>query len=203
MEETPTGAFGRQLERSRRRRGWSQEELADRADMSRLMINRIETRARGRRVDLDEALRLSFVLDVCPLHLIVPREDDGELRVTGDDVLDAPGARDWIRGTLLPKDPIEWGADEWGDAIDVFETEVPPGELRVLRGPLRTLHHRAQNILQIVEALATSRSRPRSGDWGSLEQALELLEDELERVKRTKPDRRKEAPSGSRSKASK
>lgn len=195
-EETPTAAFGRQLERSRRRRGWSQEELADRADMSRLMVNRIETRARGRRVDLDEALRLAFALDVAPVHLIAPREDAALLRVTSDEVLDALSAREWVRGDVLPKEPIEWGPEEWGEAVDFFWTEVPPAELRTLRGPLRSLHHRAKTVLALVDDLASRRTLPKKGDFKYLDEEILALQEELDRVKRMRPPvkkKRKEA----------
>ena len=191
--ETPVKAFGRQVGKSREARGWNQGELAERAGMSRETINRIETGNRGRRVDLDEALLLAYVLDVAPVHLIVPREDAASVRISADVEIEAPAVRAWLRGSLFPTDP---DPDEWADAFDFFGTQVPPDELRILRGPLRSLHHRAQTVLELVDDLASHRSLPKKGDFKYLDEEVRALQEELGRVKRMKPPakkRRKEA----------
>ncbi len=74
----------------------------------------------GRRstVSVEELLALAFVLEVAPVHLIVPLDDDGWLAVTPDVSTTNPLARAWIRGAeALP----------WTDERR-FYSEVPESE---------------------------------------------------------------------------
>lgn len=75
----------------------------------------------GRRaaVSVEELLALAYVLDVAPVHLVVPLDNDGWLRVTPDVSTSNETARAWIRGlSALPagddrKFFSEVPEDEW------------------------------------------------------------------------------------------
>lgn len=74
----------------------------------------------GRRatVSVEELLALAYVLDVAPVHLVVPL-DDGQFHVTPEWATNADRAREWFRGQhpLPSTDPriffSEVPLDEW------------------------------------------------------------------------------------------
>lgn len=123
--------FARRLREVRKRRGWSQEQLARRVDeelgvpIHRVTIAKIESGGkRAQHVELQEVLALSLALGVSPLHMIVPFGADARLRVAPRKQAVGPVlARRWLQGvdTLLDEDP------RW------FFTEVPPDEWEALR----------------------------------------------------------------------
>jgi transcriptional regulator with XRE-family HTH domain len=70
----PKSLLGRQLRRLRQARGWSQEELAERAGLDRTYISGCE---RGRRnIGIENLFRLSAALGVKPAKLIDDSEHD-------------------------------------------------------------------------------------------------------------------------------
>jgi transcriptional regulator with XRE-family HTH domain len=88
----------------RRRRGWTQQQLADKLaeigyPMERTAILRLE---KGKRADvrLSDVFAFALALDTWPINLIVPREDEAPVQVGGR-VVTAPAARAWIRGQGL------------------------------------------------------------------------------------------------------
>jgi transcriptional regulator with XRE-family HTH domain len=87
----------------RKARGWTAarlgEELAARTDLQwdRNIVTNLEN-GRRRIVTISELLALAFVLDVAPVHLFVPLEDDQPYAVTQDLVLPASLVRRWVRG---------------------------------------------------------------------------------------------------------
>jgi transcriptional regulator with XRE-family HTH domain len=96
----------------------------------------------GRRATLsvEELLALAFVLDVAPIHLMVPTEDDGRLyAVTPEEQTPADEARAWIRGKmpLQPQDAriyfnevprSEWEPPSWSQSkIDADSDRVRKG----------------------------------------------------------------------------
>ncbi|MEV7001129.1 helix-turn-helix domain-containing protein [Streptomyces sp. NPDC093982] len=77
-------------------------------------------------VTLTEWLALARVLDVSPLHLLVPLEEV-DFNVTPDEAVPASRARAWLRGSeSLP------GTDQ-----RIFRSEVPLDELPVTSSPGR------------------------------------------------------------------
>jgi transcriptional regulator with XRE-family HTH domain len=102
---TPAEVFAQRVKEARTRRGWTQRQLAERlTDLDyptdRTAVLRIET---GKRADvrLSDVFAFALALDVWPLHLIVPLEDEAPIAVTPARVVAAPKARAWIRGLAM------------------------------------------------------------------------------------------------------
>lgn len=103
---------------------------------TRVVVTKLET---GRRPDITvvELLALAFVLDVAPIHLLVPVASDCVLyRVTPELSTPADQARKWIRGRLpMPgQDPRryfaevpdqEWQPPNWSATDDIDMDAVP------------------------------------------------------------------------------
>lgn len=92
-------SFGRQTGQTRRRLGWTSTDLATALaahgfDADRTIVSKIENGRR--RVSLDEAMAIALVLNVSPLHLLVPR-DDREVEIGGA-TFRASAVRAWVRG---------------------------------------------------------------------------------------------------------
>jgi len=88
----------------RKGRGWSADELAIRMTAAgiawtRLVVTKLET---GRRmsVSVEELLALAYVLDVAPVHLMIPWDDDAPCQVTPALTWHAEKVRQWACGTL-------------------------------------------------------------------------------------------------------
>jgi transcriptional regulator with XRE-family HTH domain len=76
--KTVKESFAEQLEGVRRRKGWTQQQLADRMEtmglpLDRSAIAKIETQRRA--VSLEEALAFAAALGVSPAALVVPRDE--------------------------------------------------------------------------------------------------------------------------------
>jgi transcriptional regulator with XRE-family HTH domain len=98
----PVETVARRVREVRRRRGLSAAQLAERLqqvglDWDRNIVANLEN---GRRASLsvDELLALALVLDVAPVHLLVPLEDEQPYQVTPTRVEPAGVVRDLIRG---------------------------------------------------------------------------------------------------------
>jgi transcriptional regulator with XRE-family HTH domain len=80
----------------------------------------------ARAVTVDELLALAKVLQVAPVHLLVPPSagEDDTYQVTHAVAAPAPRVREWVRGYgLLP-----------GDDRQLYLTEVPPEEFEEIAG---------------------------------------------------------------------
>src|SRR5690606_3894974 len=111
---------------------WSAERLAQEmtrvgVPWERVVVSNLET---GRRatVTVDELLALAYVLEVAPVHLIVPTDGDGEpYRVTpaGVPEVNRSRVRRWVRGfeELPGQDPRR------------YFSEVPPLEFGIGEPP--------------------------------------------------------------------
>lgn len=110
------------------KRGWTAEKLAERCDelhmpkLNRSVIANIES---GRRkfVTVDEMFTLAYALDVAPIHLLVPIDEDASVTehlfsATPDRFLPIGPAREWARGRWCPP-----GLDP-----RVYFSEVPRSE---------------------------------------------------------------------------
>jgi transcriptional regulator with XRE-family HTH domain len=107
-----TRAVAQRVRELRRKRGWSAENLAQRCaevgapGLNRAVIANLEC---GRRtyVTTDELLTLAYVLDVAPVHLLVPVNLDEAVaehhyQLTPDRLIAVRDARQWIRGRFCP-----------------------------------------------------------------------------------------------------
>jgi len=90
---------------AREARGLTQRELAQRLTerdykTDRTTVVRIET---GKKADvsLSDIFAFALALDVRPIDLVVPLEDEAPIAVTPSSVITAKKARAWIRGDAL------------------------------------------------------------------------------------------------------
>lgn len=100
---TPAGTIGRRVRQVRDRRGWSARELAERCasagmpGLDRSKITNIENERRAR-VGVDEWLTLAYVLDVAPVHLLVPLAVEELYAFTPTMLTYSGRVRQWVRG---------------------------------------------------------------------------------------------------------
>lgn len=126
LDNKPSDVFARRLVRVRNRKGWSQRELSDvlasrygvRIDPA--SIARLEKGERD--VSLNEAFMLAAVLDVAPLHMMVPTADQDPVDVAPWLSAPAEHVRAWARGARATK---------WTDEA-FYISEMPPAEVRSL-----------------------------------------------------------------------
>lgn len=136
---TPAQVFGTRVSEARKRREWSQRELADRLHIDRTTLNKIERGVRGD-VAISQLFAFAHVLRTSPIHLLTPKTADGEVQITpppGGVVMKAADARRWIRGLPLPgADRMEWfldlPRDEQRIALETALTSGMPDLLRAL-----------------------------------------------------------------------
>ncbi len=89
--------------------------------MSRRTLSKLENGERA--VTLDEAIELAAALDVAPIHLLIPPENEATVTVVPGSEIPARAARAWARGHRpLPF----WDVDD-----RTYVTEVPDGEFRL------------------------------------------------------------------------
>ena len=115
-----------QIRAHRKRRGMTQQELADRlatygARIDRTAVAKIEAGASGAGLSRDLALAEMFAfalaLDVAPVHLLVPIDSDEPIRLAPNLEASPYETREWIRGRMpLFQDPT------------VYWTTVPENE---------------------------------------------------------------------------
>jgi transcriptional regulator with XRE-family HTH domain len=146
----------------RKRRDWSPADLAARcaelgaADLTENVIENIESRSaraskRPRPVTVDELLVLSLALNVAPLHLLVPPDDDSEpYPVTATVTKSRADVRRWARGLgLLARLP------RVGDAR-LFWSEVPESEFEIVSSGIaqRAIDGRLPRIGDMLRSLS-------------------------------------------------
>jgi transcriptional regulator with XRE-family HTH domain len=95
--------FAAELAATRKRKGWTQPQLADElgrlaAPIDQTTIAKIEGGKRG--VSVDELFWFAFALGVPPLSLCLPREADRTVRLAPDAVFWARDAWAWSRGSV-------------------------------------------------------------------------------------------------------
>jgi transcriptional regulator with XRE-family HTH domain len=118
----PVTSIAERVKEARGRHGFTAQQLADRLkdvgiQWDRATVTKLET-GRRQNVTVVELLALARVLDVAPIHLLVP-VDDRTFQVTPTEEQPAQRARDWIRGWIpLP------GTDR-----RIFRSETPLAEM--------------------------------------------------------------------------
>jgi transcriptional regulator with XRE-family HTH domain len=101
---TATENIARTVREARDHRNWSGQQLAEAmseagVQWDRNIVANLES-GRRRSVSAEELLALGFVLDICPLHLLIPTApaDDEWFAITPHWVAPAPLVREWLRG---------------------------------------------------------------------------------------------------------
>jgi transcriptional regulator with XRE-family HTH domain len=118
--------IARRIREVRDHRGWTQADLAaalkaaGHTHLSRPTLAKIEVGGtRARNLSVEDLLAVAVALNVSPVHLVCPTNDEVQLRVTPRDVVWAGRARAWIRGY--------WPLREQDDRQDFFR-EIPRAE---------------------------------------------------------------------------
>lgn len=119
----PVQTVAHRVSELRKRKGLTAAEVGQRMKAEgfkwdRFTVSNLE-KGKRQNVTLTEWLGLAQVLDVSPLHLLVPLEDV-EYNVTPERVVPADRVRAWVRGV----EPLP-GMDQ-----RIFYTEVPMSEVR-------------------------------------------------------------------------
>ncbi len=119
--KTPAEVVPAQTRMWRRQRGLTQKALAeiveaDGGDLTRGTLAKIECGARG--VSLEEVVLLAAALQITPLHLFLPVDDDEAVQITPTLSVSAVQARAWVRG----HQPLP------GMIPRLFHTSVPDSE---------------------------------------------------------------------------
>ncbi|MBZ9638004.1 helix-turn-helix domain-containing protein [Streptomyces sp. PSKA30] len=125
--EGPTEAIARRVSALRQRKGLNRQQLgeamaANGVEWNRFTVSSLENGKR-QNVTVVELLTLAKVLDVAPVHLLVPLEDEHPYQVTPKLTMPATRVRAWIRG----QKPLP------GTDLQIFYTEVPLDEVRSVR----------------------------------------------------------------------
>jgi transcriptional regulator with XRE-family HTH domain len=111
---SPTDLLARRVKESRRRLDLTAAELAERMTAAgfawdRFTVQNLENRRR-KTVSLDEVLALACVLQVAPVHLLLPLDDeDAQVSVTDERSAPAWQVREWIIGR---RPPLQWKQDD-------------------------------------------------------------------------------------------
>jgi transcriptional regulator with XRE-family HTH domain len=120
---SPTQVVAKRVREVRQKRGLTAAQLAEQmarvgVPWKRGVVAKLESGLREA-VSVEELLALAYVLDVAPVHLLVPFDDDAQpYQVTPTQVEKAGFVRDWIRG--------DWYLD--GTDVRNFFSELPPHE---------------------------------------------------------------------------
>lgn len=140
---TPDSAVRGTVAKLRKRQGWTAEDLAKECAqlgmpaLNRSVIANIES-GRRKYVTVDELCCLAYALDVAPVHLLVPTDDDpGELDLYAaapDRFLPVRDAREWIRGAMVPpgRDPRQYFANVPADEFEAIRASDTRENIRGL-----------------------------------------------------------------------
>jgi transcriptional regulator with XRE-family HTH domain len=135
----PAKVFGKRVREARKRKNWTQKQLAERLaglgqsfDQSR--VAKVEN-GQIALTPLRDVFAFAMALDVAPIHLIVPLEDEMPAEITPKYDVPAPVAREWIRGNApLPRMRNYPGTDMRMFLAERAEEEVRQMIRTALRG---------------------------------------------------------------------
>jgi transcriptional regulator with XRE-family HTH domain len=153
---TVSDRIGEAIRDARTRHGWTQHDLAGRCaalgapHLTRSVLFDIETGRRNpatgkrrREVSADDVVALALALDVAPVHLMFPIDDDAPVALTGTLSERAELVRQWARG----HHPLK------GTERRMYYAYVPEAELR-----------RAEYMAHMVEVSELAKLIPESED---------------------------------------
>jgi transcriptional regulator with XRE-family HTH domain len=130
---TPEDAVARGIREARRRRGWTQQNLADRLaaigyPLDRSTLAKLETTKKARGISLNDALAIAAALGIAPVHLLTGLGDEA---IALGEKLSAPAwhVRAWIRGRT---GPLPGAPGEPEEEFRAYYETVPPREKELL-----------------------------------------------------------------------
>lgn len=137
----PTRVVAARVKALRSKRGWSAQRLADELTKvgipwDRSIVANFENHRR-QTVGVEELLGLAYVLDVAPIHLLVPPADDQVFYgVTPEMAIPLREARAWIRGRepAIGQDPRSYFAevpDQDADPAPLTPAEIAGESARI------------------------------------------------------------------------
>jgi transcriptional regulator with XRE-family HTH domain len=121
VPKRPSDVAAERIRALRKRHGWTQQQLADRlrglgSPIDRVAITKIEAGQRG--LPLDEAFLFAFALDVAPINLFLPLEDE-DVQIAARTVASSALLRGWVVG----EQPL--GGPDGGQDPRLYFSEVP------------------------------------------------------------------------------
>lgn len=151
----PRRVFAARVREARRRRGWKQKDLSNRLDeigyqLGRATIAKIEDPTRTRAdASLEDVLAIAAALDVAPVHLLAPLEDEAVVRITdGLPPASAEIVRDWIRGMAPLR--VLVGLPQSVDDVAAFLSQVPEPEFRHVAEVMGLSDNQTDDLLSAV-----------------------------------------------------
>jgi transcriptional regulator with XRE-family HTH domain len=189
--------FGQQLERVRKRKGWTQERLADEMKsigrpIQQSAVAKVERAERA--VKIEEAFAFALVLGVSPIALFVPREPMTRVKLADVDPETAANFPAWLRG-LEPNDQNVW-VETWSAEDNRFfmdqRHEIEDEAIR--KYPV--LFHLFQSMSKALTYVADDGELDAFGNDALLDQ-LTMIRDDLataiQLVERDRAERNRQA----------
>jgi transcriptional regulator with XRE-family HTH domain len=183
-ELTPEEVFAMRVREARKRRGWTQKQLADRLTeigypTERTTVVKIEAGGRRSNAPISDVFAFAVAFGVSPVHLLVPLDDEAEVRIVGvAEPMKAPAARAWIRGRLLLPDAdtvaylSEFPVSARRALIDRALTSSEPGSYVLGNWPAWTEPETYDAVHRQIDRIFEGRAR---GDPELIEDATEEL----------------------------
>jgi transcriptional regulator with XRE-family HTH domain len=178
--KSPSEAAAEELRRVRTRKGWNQQQLADRleelgAPIDQATISKIEKNRR--RMTLDEVFAFAYALGVSPRALMLPRAYGSEVSVTPATTLTTEQTLDWLRGFYYAQGRDLSDAEVSATEAFFFEEGPEYDGLAWRRFPELT---RLRNVAPLPIMMAmTARATPPDEEP---EEFLEFARADLERI---------------------
>jgi transcriptional regulator with XRE-family HTH domain len=155
--------------------GWLRKNGQPR--MSVQSLAKIEAGIRSR-VTLDEAMALALALNVAPVHLFLPRDDDADVEITSKVHARAADVRAWVRGER----PVPH-VDEVAYRQEVPDSERRPQTFASTLREIADAHDaaagdsdRQQQLLALTVAMIRALRSPPDIDWRTGESETELMQ---------------------------
>jgi transcriptional regulator with XRE-family HTH domain len=187
--KSPSEAAAEELRRVRTRKGWNQQQLADRlhelgVPIDRATISKIETG--DRRITLDEVFWFAYAFGVTPTALILPRPFGSLVAVTPTTSLETQQAVDWLRGSYVAPAP-----ENESDEIFFQEERIEEDAVAWRRYPELT-------VLRDEAAIAVRIAM--NGDTSNFRHQLDVLQHLVDEARRRFELSEKRATSSERAK---